>query len=121
MTIKGDLYRNQKAIQINKKRNPIDFYDVRIGDIFKIDLLAACRNLKESSLKIYLYLLSNQDGYVGGLSSADVCAQTGISESSFRRGIQELIDKKYLINQQEAVYDKQGKSAPLYAFNAWSN
>lgn len=112
---------NQKAFRVHKKREPEDKNDVRISDLFKRDLLAASKDLKDTTFKLYIYLISNQDSYVGGLSKVDVIDKTGISESSYKRAMKELEDKGYLINKHERAEDSQGENLPLYEFYSRPN
>ena len=110
------LVKNQKAFKIYKRREQKNSTDVRISDLFKNDILYACRDLKETTFKLYIYLVSNQDGYIGGLSCSDVMAQTGISESSYKRAVKELVDKGYLVYTNKFAEDSTGCAAPLYNF-----
>lgn len=107
---------NQKAFRINKKREAEDKTDVRISDIFKKDIFAASRDLKDTTFKLYMYLLSNQEGFIGGLSKADAIEQTGISDSSYKRGIKELEEKGYFIYSNVRAIDSMGDNLPLYDF-----
>lgn len=107
---------NQKAFKVNKKREQDNKTDVRISDLFKKDIFEACKNLKDTTFKVYMYLISNQDGYVGGLSKVDVLAQTGISESSYKRALKELEEKGYLLYSGQQAQDSAGALLPLYEF-----
>ena len=109
---------NQKAFIVYKKREAKSKTDVRIADVFKQDILAASRDLKDTTFKLYMYFISNQDGFIGGLSKIDAIAQTGISESSYKRAIKELEEKKYFVYTGQRVKDKQDASLPLYKFYA---
>lgn len=109
---------NQKAFIVYKKREAKNKNDVRIADIFKQDIFAASRDLKDTTFKLYMYFISNQDRFIGGLSKADAIAQTGISESSYKRAIKELEEKKYFIYSGQRATDKQGVILPLYNFYA---
>lgn len=109
---------NQKAFRINKKREQEDKNDVRISDLFKKDIFFASRNLKDTTFKLYMYLISNQDQYIGGLSKVDVINQTGISESSYKRAMAELQEKGYFIYTNQRAEDSTGANLPLYDFYA---
>ena len=109
---------NQKAFRIHKKREPEEKTDIRISDLFKKDIMAASRDLKDTTFKLYIYFISNQDEYVGGLSKVDVINQIGISESSFRRALTELEEKRYLIYAQQQAEDTAGAILPIYDFYA---
>lgn len=112
---------NQKAFRVNKKRESENKTDVRIADLFKNDMLEASRNLKDTTFKLYMYLISNQDSYVGGLSKVDIINKTGISESSYKRAMKELEEKGYLIYSHLRAIDSQGEYLPLYDFYARPN
>lgn len=114
----GTLVSCQKAVRINKKRNPDDKTDVRIDNIFKKDVLEAMSNLKGATFKLYMYIISNQDGYIFGLSQKDVATRAGIPEATYRTAMKELIDKGYLINASKRVEDNQKHDAPLWEFYA---
>ena len=114
----GTLVSCQKAVRVNKKREAEDKTDVRVDNIFKKDILEAMVDLKGASFKLYMYILSNQDNYIFGLSQKDVANRAGIPEATYRTAIKQLIDKKYLVNVSKKVEDNQGHSAPLWEFFA---
>lgn len=105
------LYKCQKAIIIHKERITSE---VKFSAI-KTDVLAASRDLNESAYKIYIYLISNQEGYAFGLSRQDVVNQTGISSKSYDRGVAQLIEKGYLLYTGDYATDGV-EQAPLYKF-----
>ena len=51
------------------------------------------------SFGLYLYLCGNQDGFPLALSSADVQNRLGISDSSYRRAVEDLKASGYLIER----------------------
>ena len=108
---------NQKAFRVNKKRDAENKTDVRISDLFKEDIFLACQDLKDTTFKLYMYLISNQDGYIGGLSRQDAINNTGISESSYKRAIKELEEKGYFTYTNTWASGKDG-NLPLYNFYA---
>lgn len=114
----GKLYKCQKAFRINKARKSESNTDVRVSDIFKNDILDAAKNLNGVTFKVYMYLLSNQEGYVGGLSRADITTKLGISSKSYDNAIAELEDKKYFINTHIRASDSSGEEAGLWEFFA---
>lgn len=114
----GTLVSCQKAIRVTKKRNQEDKTDVRVDNVFKKDILEAMSNLKGATFKLYMYIISNQDGYIFGLSQKDVATRAGIPEATYRTAIKELIDKGYLINASKRVEDNQKHDAPLLEFYA---
>lgn len=58
-------------------------------------LQSAMQDLKGSSLKMWLYLNKNQDGYQFDLSR-QACASWGIKKDSYYDGLRELETKGYL-------------------------
>ena len=63
--------------------------------------------LPRSSLGLYLYLCGNQNGYPLSLSSVAVQQALGISDSSYRRAVEDLLAAGYLImrNDNERTLD----------------
>ena len=63
--------------------------------------------MPRASLGLYLYLCGNQDGFPLALSSADVQKRLGISDSSYRRAVEDLLAAGYLImrNDNERTLD----------------
>lgn len=114
----GKLYKCQKAFRVNKVRKSESNTDVRISDIFKNDILDAAKNLNGVTFKVYMYLLSNQEGYIGGLSRADATAKLGISSKSYDNAITELKDKNYFINTHFRASDNSGEEVSLWDFFA---
>ena len=53
--------------------------------------------MPRASLGLYLYLCGNQNGFPLALSSADVQKRLGISDSSYRRAVEDLLAAGYLI------------------------
>lgn len=63
-------------------------------------LQQAMKTLKGSSLKMWLYFNKNQEHYAFELSRAD-CLEWGIKKDSYYDGIEELIEKGYLVQSRE--------------------
>ena len=63
--------------------------------------------LPRSSFGLYLYLCGNQNGYPLSLSSVAVQQALGISDSSYRRAVEDLLEAGYLImrNDNERTLD----------------
>lgn len=61
---------------------------------------AAMRNLSKPGYYLYTYLIQHQDGYVFTLRRTHVMNITGLSKSSYYDALQELLNKKYLIEQK---------------------
>ena len=110
------LYKCQKAFRVNKIRTAENASDVRISDVFKKDLLDAAKNLNGIAFKIYIYLLSNQESYIGGLSRTDITEKLGISSKSYDNGLKELEDKGYFKYYGNRAIDCVGEQAGLWEF-----
>ena len=110
------LYKCQKAVVIKKERQRAGINDVNFG-ANKNDVFAAMKALKPATFNIYLYLISNTEGYTFGLSKQDIIEKTGIGERSYTTAIQTLIEKGYLIYTGQMATDGI-ESAPLYEFRA---
>ena len=89
---------NQKVVQIGKRtaRNGNNLYATMNLDA----LQQAMKTLKGSSLKMWLYFNKNQEHYAFELSRAD-CLEWGIKKDSYYDGIEELIEKAYLVQSRE--------------------
>ena len=87
-------FPNQKKIRIapRTKRNKDNLYAM-----MNIDALqAAVCHLKGSALKMWLYFNKNQGNFELELSQK-ACAAWGIKKDSYYDGIEELINKRYLL------------------------
>lgn len=88
---------NQKQIIINKLAyNPENTYSIN----YHIALQNAMINLKNSSLRMWLYLSSNQNGYAFYLSKVD-CAKWGIKTDAYHSAVKDLIKRGYLVEIQD--------------------
>lgn len=113
------LYKCQKAVIINKERRKENEYDVWYSGN-KNDLFEASRTLKDTAFKLYMYLISNQEGYTFGLSRQDVIEKTGISSKSYDRAVTTLIELGYLVYTNQLATDGI-EQAPLYRFYSRPN
>lgn len=93
-----DLYANQQAVIIHKsnyKEESKRFIQVGYDEFFE-----ACRILKDATLKLYMYLCSNMDGFQMALSPASVCTNTGLSRKSYYNSKKELIEYGYMVEHK---------------------
>lgn len=60
------------------------------------DVLKASKELTANGMKLYLYLAKNPDGYSFYFSPADFCQTYDITDRTFRRAREELVEKSYL-------------------------
>ena len=90
---------NQKVIKVYKT-------DVEKGflQINKKDWEEAFQTLGQSAFGLYLYLANNNDDFRIALSPVAVKKAIGISESTYRRAIDELIKDAYLTLEKNNTY-----------------
>lgn len=84
-------YPNQKIVKIKKEKYNSNFLQIGIDE-----WQGACKKLSGSGFKLYLYLASNANNYDLALSAKDVEESVGISHSSYKNAVQELINTGYL-------------------------
>lgn len=74
----------------------------------------AAKELSPAALKLYLYFVENQDNYFFHLSPKDFCIAYDVSESTYRRAKDELIQKGYIVQNDKEVHFYDDKDdAPL--------
>ena len=89
---KQKTYPNQKTITIHKDPVKENFLQVNI-----CEWQEAFATLPRISFGLYLYLCGNQNKFNLALSSVDVQKSLGVSDSSYRRAIEDLLAAGYLI------------------------
>lgn len=85
-------FPNQITVKIHKNAYERDFMQVGIDE-----WTHAFSTLTKSGFGLYLYLCGNMDGFRLALSSVDVQRTLNISDSSYRRAKNELLEKGYLV------------------------
>ena len=109
----------KKAITV--KREPLDFQSSQKNFIISnMTLAEAARSLNGTELKLYLYLLSNDEGYNRDFSSQHFSSIYGCSRTATMRAFDGLIQKKYLVIE-DGIYclyerPRDGKSRELLEF-----
>ena len=93
-------FPNQRTVTIHKPHYEGNFVQVGIDEWQE-----AFDPLTRIGFGLYLYCCGNQDGYKLGLSSAAVQNALRISDSSYRRAVEELLKKGYLIQRTNTKYD----------------
>lgn len=90
---------NQRKIYIKRDsdRARINYFKVS-----NQNLHSAMHNLKSNAFKLWVYLADNTDGYAMDLYPVDFCKKANVSESTYKRAFQELIDKRYLIQSEKS-------------------
>ena len=98
-------YANQKIIRVVKA----DANKENIYAIFnKERLFEAMQKLTHNELKVYLYMLSNQDDYTFALSTTDIANKTGANKRKIQEAINTLIEKGYIepaIGNRYEIYE----------------
>ena len=89
-------YPNQSIVTIHKPQYKENFLQVAIGEWENAFVV-----LPRSSFGLYLHLCGNQNGFPLALSSADVQKRLGISDSSYRRAVEDLLAAGYLIMRND--------------------
>ena len=85
-------FPNQKLITIHKPEYKGNFVQIGIDEWQE-----AFATLPRISFGLYLYLCGNKDKFNLALSSVDVQKSLGISDSSYRRAVEDLLAAGYLI------------------------
>ena len=93
-------FPNQRTVTIHKPLYEGNFVQVDIDDWQEAFAL-----LTKSGFGLYLYCCSNMNGYKLGLSSAAVQNALHISDTSYRRAVEELLKKGYFIQNTTTKYD----------------
>ena len=88
-------YPNQRVITI-KENATTENNDI----IFDYEIMMkTMRDLTPTTHHVWIYLNANKNGYEFALSITDICAQTGLSPSTAKKAVNELIEKRYLVLQ----------------------
>lgn len=64
-------------------------------------------NLSPSALAAWLYFAAQQNGYTFAFSPTTVANETGLKKQSIQKGVQTLIQEKYLVLRKDGsnIYD----------------
>ena len=85
-------YPNQKIVTIHKDKYYQDF--LQVG---KDEWMYAYSTLNRGAFGLYLYLCGNMNGYRFALSSVAVQNALDVSDSTYRRAVESLLEAGYLI------------------------
>ena len=85
-------YPNQKLVTIHKEKYHQEF--LQVG---KDEWMTAYAKLPRGAFGLYLYLCGNMNNYRLGLSSATIQQALSVSDSTYRRAIESLLEEGYLI------------------------
>lgn len=99
---------NQRIIKINRKK--VNYKDSkRPYMIAYTDLVEqASQDLNGSEFKVYIYMISNQDGFKFGCSPQDISNRYGLNIDTVKKAINKLIEKGYIVktNGTYEFYEK---------------
>ena len=88
---------NSNQVLVNVKDNQC--IEIHLPPMRNVEAeCAAARDLRYSTMILWLYLSRNQNGYELALSPKDVEETMGLSERTYRTCKDELIEKGYLID-----------------------
>ena len=98
----AETVANQKTICVHKELcDKTHLYTIANLDALQYAMI----DLKGETLKLWLYLGKNQNGYTFGLSKVDAIRWGIGSKSSYDRAVKELKDKGYLVEKSKNHYD----------------
>lgn len=92
-------YPNQRVITIKETAMPEKGANERFVVFDYEIMMKTMRDLTPTTHHVWMYLNANKKGYEFALSTTDICAQTGLSPSTAKKAINELIEKRYLVLQ----------------------
>lgn len=103
-------YANQRHVIISQLPRDKD----NVYAMFNVEALnLAMKNLKYNGFRMWVYFNKNQNGYSFDLSPAAAKKASGIVESSFHAGVNELIEKQYLVPDEESTNNYIFYEVPL--------
>ena len=109
-----NLYANQICIQVDKPKLPKDVWaSYNIEDMFQ-----AMRTLTKGGFELYMYIISNIDGYKFGLGPTPVGNSTGMSAKTYQRAVADLKENGYLTYNHEFVEGTNHVTAPKWYFHS---
>ena len=86
------IHKNQKLVVIKKPSYDGNFIQIGIEE-----WQYAAKDLKPTTMLLYMYLAGNRDDFYLALSHAAVKEATGMSKNTYHRAVEELIEKNYLV------------------------
>ena len=93
-------YPNQRVINIHREAAKSDFLGIK-----NQNWQAAARDLGAHALMLYLYLVSNADGYNLALSPAAIRQAIAMPRSTYQDQFVKLIDRGYIVPESGNVYN----------------
>lgn len=114
-------YPNQRIITIKENAMPEKGANERFVALNYETMMKAMRDLTPTTHHVWVYLNANKNGYEFALSTTDICAQTGLSPSTAKKAINELIEKRYLVLQPNKTKHYDFYAMPQENTNALPN
>lgn len=87
-------YPNQKYVKVRRKK--VEGSKDTYLNIYTSSVISAMKDLSNSAFKVYIYLVSNRDGYEFYLSPAAIHNETGVCIDTVRKALRELEAKEYI-------------------------
>lgn len=97
-------YANQKIITINRELPKQGTKEPYLC-IYADRLSMAAENLNNTAFKLYIYLITNANNFKLEFSPQHISNNYGISLSSARRAITELIEKGYVVETSSGRFE----------------
>ena len=92
------IHKNQKLVVVKKSS-----YDGNFIQIGKEEWQYAARDLKATTMLLYMYLAGNRNDFQLALSHADIEKAIGMSKNTYHRAVAELIEKNYLVKSDGKI------------------
>lgn len=96
-------YPNQRIIKVAKRVGKTKDQTNGFTFINLVSLENANKNLSGSGLKLWLYLVSNKNGFVLELSQKN-CEFWGLKRSTYYDAFKELMNKSYIVPTNKENY-----------------
>lgn len=79
---------------------------------YRDNIEKAAQDLTGTAFKVYIYFLSNQEGFEFGYSPQDVANKYGCSADAARDAFNTLVKKGYLVEERHNVFTFNEKKVP---------
>lgn len=103
---------NQKMILIQRAKESV-YAQKDYLKVANYILEIAMYNLKGNAFKLWVYFTDNAEGYTMDLYPVDFCTKARVSDSTYRRAFEDLLEKGYL--------RQSDKDSNVYIFYEVSN
>lgn len=98
-------YAYQRSVQIHRKNVKTEETRQPFLAAYTSNLYEAMKRLNGTEFKVYLYLLSNKNGYSFDFSPQEVANKTGVCRDSARNAFDAMIHKSFIIPTLDGKYE----------------